>query len=59
MTMFNVLLIVAGVLEYVLLGIDFKVSTISLLLPKQFRITLSEQLPEHIPWWNIDLGGFH
>lgn len=30
MTMFNVLLMVAGVLEYVLLGIDFKVSTISI-----------------------------
>lgn len=26
MTMFNILLIVAGILEYVLLGIDFKVS---------------------------------
>ena len=25
--MFNILLIVAGVLEYVLLGIDFRVST--------------------------------
>jgi hypothetical protein len=27
MTMFNILLIVAGILEYVLLGIDFKVSS--------------------------------
>jgi sodium/potassium-transporting ATPase subunit alpha len=26
MTMFNILLIIAGILEYVLLGIDFKVS---------------------------------
>lgn len=26
MTMFNILLIVAGILEYVLLGIDFHVS---------------------------------
>ena len=25
MTMFNILLIVAGILEYILLGVDFKV----------------------------------
>lgn len=31
MTMFNILLIFAGILEYVLLGIDFKVGVISYL----------------------------
>ena len=33
MSMFNILLIIAGVLEYILLGVDFKVRPAPLLPP--------------------------
>lgn len=42
MTMFNILLIFAGILEYVLLGIDFKVS-----LHRSDRKEELAQMPAH------------
>ncbi|KAF8061678.1 aminophospholipid-transporting P-type ATPase [Lyophyllum atratum] len=45
LTMFNILLMIAGVLEYVLLGIDFKVH-------------FNKQLPEHISWGILILVAF-
>ena len=59
--MFNVLLIVAGVLEYVLLGIDFAVSTfLSRYLTNSLTtIKHAGQFPEYIPRRNPDLGRVH
>lgn len=56
--MFNILLIVAGVLVYILLGIDFKVqlySCVSMACVTTFSLT--EQLCEHLSWGDPDWGG--
>ena len=53
LTMFNILLIIAGILEYVLLGINFHVrrtspfiNTITITITPQLQIG---KLPKHIP----------
>ena len=59
--MFNILLMVAGVLEYVLLGIQFHVSTffiLSLHTICHLRQNTG-QFPEYIPRRNLDLGRVH
>lgn len=53
MTMFNILLIIAGILEYVLLGIDFKVSRRSVRRGPLAHITL----PVQDSFANTYLGG--
>ena len=57
LTMFNVLLILAGVLEYVLLGIDFHVSYI-LCIPRihSNNFLFPEQHTKHLPWRHLDSG---
>lgn len=64
--MFNILLMVAGVLEYVLLGIDFHVSAFlcrylqkSLISKIPHLYKFAGQFPEYIPRRNLDLGRVH
>src|ERR1700736_2333412 len=58
-TMFNILLIIAGILEYVLLGIAFKVSLCSCKgsVPSHLTFMKKGQLPKYIPRRNIDSCG--
>ena len=39
--MFNILLIIAGILEYILLGVDFKVSPAPSADPRKGRVRVS------------------
>lgn len=53
-TMFNILLIVAGILEYIILGIDFKVDD-SLSTVGPFAKSQSKGcIPKYLPRWNLD-----
>lgn len=51
--MFNILLMVAGILEYVLLGIDFKVSE-RIISPRPTLIPEIGQLSKYLLGWNLD-----
>jgi hypothetical protein len=58
--MFNVLLIVAGVLEYILLGIDFEVNYSSVFPMVGYNnCPLSEQYKKHLPRRHPDYCRIH
>jgi len=57
--MFNILLMVAGVLEYALLGIDYHVGQMFNLISSFTEPFKPGQLPKHLSRRHLDLSGFH